>query len=270
MTDFFPWRPQLRARLRRLETWDSKRREAGWQKRYEKSRAKKRTKELKRTRKTVSLARGLKDFRKKRGLSQEQLSKELGINRRSLCNYESGLRPVPGDVLEKVVSRGDVELSDIFGLAPEAPHIEHRFDDARLAISLLAACLEEHRSGPLDEIITEVIVRTGNWPRSLKLTEHSVKRIAARLMHDMAQRQWDAEVQKEMDDANFVSELLKGPTDKALAESVDLQFHLLQQSYATGDDRQFEAAITRVAAARRKLSTGVLELVYSQEDHPAV
>ena len=58
MTDHFPWRTRNRAKLRRLETWDSKRRDKAWQERHEIARAKDRAEELERTRKSPSLARG--------------------------------------------------------------------------------------------------------------------------------------------------------------------------------------------------------------------
>lgn len=250
-----------RGALRRAETWGSKQRQAGWQKRYEKKRALDRAKELKPPRKQASLAKGLTAYRKQRNLSRTALAKELGIERRTLYNYETGAFPVPGNIVEKIISRGDVELSDIFGLAPEAPHIFRRFDDARLALSLFAACLEEYRTGSIDEIVTEVVLKTGEWPFSVRRTEHSIKRVAQRITEELGEREISEELDKELSDPNYRSHLSEDQTEVALAESMDLQFQFLQQAYASGDERLFGQALIRVEAARRMKSSGILEMI---------
>jgi transcriptional regulator with XRE-family HTH domain len=254
--------------LRRLETWDQKQREAAWQKRYEISLAEKRTKELKRTRKPASLAKGIADYRKKRGLSRTDFADELGVTRRSLYNYETGATPVPGDIVEKIVTRGDVELSDIFGLRPEAPHRRCRLDDARLAISLFAACLKAYRSAPVDKVITHVLLKVADWPLSVRRTDHSIKRVAQRLTDDLADEEMAEELDKELKNPSYESLILAGDSDEALAESVEQQFQLLQQSYATGDDEQFDQALTRVTEVRRMKANGVLDMIRERMAEP--
>jgi transcriptional regulator with XRE-family HTH domain len=247
--------------LRRLETWDQKQREAAWQKRYEISLAEKRTKELKRTRKPASLAKGIADYRKKRGLSRTDFADELGVTRRSLYNYETGVTPVPGDIVEKIVTRGDVELSDIFGLRPEVPHRRCRLDDARLAISLFAACLKAYRSAPVDKVVAHVVLKVVEWPLSVRRTDHSIKRVAQRLTDDLADEEAAEELDRELKDPHYRSPMLAGDNVEALAESVEQQFQLLQQSYATGDDEQFNQALTRVTEVRRMKANGVLDMI---------
>lgn len=251
--------------MRRSATWDGKRRQAGWQKRYEKKRSLARAKELKRTRKAASLARGLVAYRKKRKISCSAFAQELGIDRRTLYNYENGSFPVPGNIIEKIIVRGDVELSEIFGLPPESPHIFGRFDDARLAISLFVACLEEYRAGSVDEIATEVVLKTGEWPRSVKRTEHSVRRVAERITYELSEREREEELDKVCKDPNYRSPALEGLTEEDLADSTDLQFHVLQQAYATANDDIFDQAVVRVRAARRMKSNRVLELVTAND-----
>lgn len=170
-------------------------------------------------------------------MSQSVLAEELGITRRSLYTYETGIHPVPGNIVEKIISRGDVELSDIFGLPPEVPHISCRFDDARLAISLLAACLEEYRAGPIDEIVTEVVLKTGEWPLTRRRTEHSINRVASRVISDLSDRLIQEELDRKLIDNDYQSSPLDSPTDEDLAASGEMQFNLIQQAYATGNWR---------------------------------
>lgn len=255
-----------RAKMRRAETWDRKQRQAGWQKRYEKSRALDRAKALRRTRKPASLAEGLAAYRKKRNLSRTAFASELGIDRRTLYNYENGSFPVPGNIVEQIIVRGDVELSEIFGLPPEDPHIFRKLDNARLAISLFIACLEEYRTGPIDEIVTEVVLKTAEWPPSVRRTEQSIKRVAQRITEEVSEREMAEELDKELKDPNYRSPALHDRTDVDLAESTDMQFHLLQQAYASGDDALFDQAVIRVVAARRVKSNGMLELIRADDD----
>lgn len=255
-----------RAKLRRAETWDRKQRQVGWQKRYENRRAEERAKELKRTRKPASLAKGLAAYRKKRNLSRTDFAEELGIDRRTLYNYENGFFPVPGNILEQIILRGDVELSELFGLPPEAPHIFGRFDDARLAISLFVACLEYHRAGPIDQIVAGVVLKTGEWPQSVRRTENSIRRVAQRITDEVCEREMAEELNNELNDPNYYSAALDGSTDLELADDTDLQFHFLQQAYATGDDRLFDQTVTRVEAARRMKTSGIPELTKSNSD----
>ena len=251
-----------RSKMRRAETWDGKQRQAAWKKRYEKSRALDRAKALKRTRQPASLAKGLVAYRKKRKLSRTDFANELGIDRRTLYYYENGSFPVPGNV-EKIIIRGDVELSEIFGLPPEAPHISGRFDDARLAINLFVACLEKHRAGSVDEIVAEVVLKTGGWPSSVKQTEQSIKQIAQRITDEVSEREMAEELDKELKDPNYSSPVLRGEAGMELADNTDMQFHVLQQAYATGDEALFDQAVISVGAARRMKSNGFLRIVRS-------
>ncbi len=53
------------------------------------------------------VARNLRKFREAAGYTQKQVGTALGLDRSAYANYESGIREVPYDVLEKV--------SDLFG-----------------------------------------------------------------------------------------------------------------------------------------------------------
>lgn len=180
--------------LKRLETWDEKQRQAAWLDRREKRLAKDRKRELKRVRRKPSLSKGLRYYRVSLGISRTQFAAEVGVTRRALYNYEAGTRPIPGDLLERIVARGDVELSDIFGLPPEPSTTSSRFDDARLAISLLAACIEEYPSVPFDTLVAYVVAQTGTWPSSIRKTEASIKRVAQWITNEIAEDELQTEI----------------------------------------------------------------------------
>ncbi|GFE52097.1 hypothetical protein So717_38500 [Roseobacter cerasinus] len=64
------------------------------------------------------------------------------------------------------------------------------------------------------------------------------------------------------------SPILAGDSDEALADSVEQQFQLLQQSYATGNDEQFDQALTRVTEVRRMKANGVLDMIRERMAEP--
>lgn len=205
-------------------------------------------------------------YRKSRRLSRTDFADELGIARKSLYNYETGKTPIPSDLLEKIIARGDIELSDIFGLPPEAPTRSCRFDDARLAISLLAACFEEYPAVSIDDVVSEIVLRIGHWPSSRRRTEHSVKRVARWIVDEISEREAQAELNKEVKDGNYQSKLFRDMTDYELGNSAEHQIHLIRQSFASGDEEQFDEAITRVASVRRMKSNGMLDLLSDAYD----
>lgn len=44
----------------------------------------------------------LKKIREKNGFTQEKLAKAIGLNRSTYSNYESGIRDIPYDVVERI------------------------------------------------------------------------------------------------------------------------------------------------------------------------
>ncbi|MEM6340140.1 MAG: hypothetical protein AAF729_03245 [Pseudomonadota bacterium] len=90
--------------------------------------------------------------------------------------------------------------------------------------------MEEHRAGPVDEIAAEVVLKTGEWPQSVRRTENSIRRVAQRINDEVSGHEMAEELDKELKDPNYHSPALHGVTDLELADNIDLQFHFLQQA----------------------------------------
>lgn len=174
------------SRRRRRNTWNAKHQTKALQGSYEDRLAAQRQALLAASRASPSIANGLKNYRQSLGLSQTAFAKKFGITRRTLFNYENGIRAVSGELLEHIVARGDVELSDIFGLPPEPATKTLRLDDARLALDLYAACKVEYPSAPDEDVRAYVVSETANWPVSLKRTDLAIKRVARRAMNQLS------------------------------------------------------------------------------------
>lgn len=141
-----------------------------------------RVKELKKARKTPSLARGLTAYRKATGLTRTELAEQLEINRFTLRNYEQGKRPIPGDVLEKMVAQGDFELSDLFGLPPEPASPTQRLADAKLCIDALEVCRADFPDEFDDDAKFFIASEVVRWPVSVRRTRRNIERFVYRTL----------------------------------------------------------------------------------------
>jgi hypothetical protein len=109
--------------------------------------------------------------------------------------------------------------------------------------------------------VAHVVLKVVEWPLSVRRTDHSIKRVAQRLTDDLADEEAAEELDRELKDPHYRSPMLAGDNVEALAESVEQQFQLLQQSYATGDEEQFDQALIRVTEVRRMKANGVLDMI---------
>ncbi|MGZ2258538.1 helix-turn-helix domain-containing protein [Roseobacter sp. A03A-229] len=173
---------------RRRATWAAKRQTRALEDSVEQKQVSNRQRALVSSRRNLSIARGLRAYRKFLGLSQADFAVQFGITRRALYNYEKGLRSVSGDLLERIVARGDIELSDVFGLSPEPATVAVRLDDARTAIDLYRACSAEYPSASHEDIRAYVASETANWPVTLKKTKKNLCNVAKRLMEELSEQ----------------------------------------------------------------------------------
>lgn len=146
---------------------------------------KERIKELEPIRRSPSIADGLTSYRKKTGLSRTEFAEKFGVARRALFNYENGARAVPGDLLERIVARGDVELSDVFGLPPEPATRRLRIADAKLVIEVLEAFRAMYPNAIDDDAKFFIAYRTAQWPTDAKRTPKSIERFISRIVNEM-------------------------------------------------------------------------------------
>ena len=56
----------------------------------------------------------IKELRKERGMSQETFAYESGIDRRYMSDIENGKRNISIDILERIVDKLGIRLSDLF------------------------------------------------------------------------------------------------------------------------------------------------------------
>lgn len=64
----------------------------------------------------------LAKLRRKKGLTQEEVSKRLGIPRSTLGNYEKGRREPNLDTVRKFASFYEVSFDELFGYTPKIVH----------------------------------------------------------------------------------------------------------------------------------------------------
>ncbi|OAN82402.1 hypothetical protein A8B78_08070 [Jannaschia sp. EhC01] len=141
--------------------------------------------ELKTTRDAPSIAKGLTSYRKMTGLPRTKFAKEFGVTRRALFNYEKGNRAVPGDLLECIVARGDVELSDILGLPPEPPTRTLRIADAKLAIDVFEAFRAKYPEVVDEDVKFFIAFEVARWPMTFKRTPKAMERVATKIMRSI-------------------------------------------------------------------------------------
>ena len=56
----------------------------------------------------------IKELRKAKGMSQETFAYESGIDRRYMSDIENGKRNISIDILERIVDKLGIRLSDLF------------------------------------------------------------------------------------------------------------------------------------------------------------
>lgn len=176
------------SRTRRRETWDSKKRSSLWSESYQSKLKAERTSLLAAQRVKPSLASGLKHYRLSLGMSRIEFAEVFGISRRALYNYESGRRAVGGDLLEKIVKRGDVELTELFGLPSEPAQLDAQLSQARLSIDLFRACLAAYERADIQDVRAFVAIEVAKWPQSVPKTELNIRRVAERVMNELAEQ----------------------------------------------------------------------------------
>ena len=144
-----------------------------------------RIRELEPIRRSPSIAEGLVRYRKELGLSRTEFAKEFGVARRALFNYENGTRAVPGYLMERIVARGDVELSDVFGLPPEPASRRLRIADAKLVIEVFETFRARYPDAIDDDAKFFIAFETAQWPISVKRTPKSIERFISRIIDKM-------------------------------------------------------------------------------------
>jgi transcriptional regulator with XRE-family HTH domain len=85
---------------------------------------------IKNTENIVQLGSNICESRKSIGITQVELASVLGINKRTLCSYEKGLRRVPIDLLPSIASTLKVSVDQLLGL--QTLDIDGRSSDAKL------------------------------------------------------------------------------------------------------------------------------------------
>lgn len=66
----------------------------------------------------VKIGDNIKKYRKNKKMTQEQLSKEVGISKNGLWNYENNVRDVPASVLNKIADVLRISTDDLLGAKP--------------------------------------------------------------------------------------------------------------------------------------------------------
>lgn len=66
----------------------------------------------------MDIGNKIKNIRKKDSLTQIEFSKQIGISRNALINYEKGTRTPPVDVLLKIASYFDEPISELMNTTP--------------------------------------------------------------------------------------------------------------------------------------------------------
>lgn len=67
-------------------------------------------------------ARHLAAWRRNRGLTQEQLASRMNVNKSTISRYESGLRDMDQETLERIASALDIKPVALFYAPTDPPH----------------------------------------------------------------------------------------------------------------------------------------------------
>lgn len=68
---------------------------------------------------------GLAKLRKRKKLTQIEVSKLVGIQRTTLCNYENGKREPDFETIKKLASFYDVSMDELFGHTPKIDQVRN-------------------------------------------------------------------------------------------------------------------------------------------------
>lgn len=147
-----------------------------------------RIKLLQKSRGEASLARGIKNYRERMELSRSEMAKGLGITRRALFNYEEGKRSFPGDLLEKILRRGDTELHEFFAVPSEPVDGERRRIEAQLAIALFRQCKEAFPQAEDADLQNLAADKAACWQENLKATPKNIGEVVARAINELKDR----------------------------------------------------------------------------------
>ncbi|WP_424978414.1 helix-turn-helix domain-containing protein [Leisingera sp. S232] len=147
-------------------------------------------------RKHICVSEGLIRCRKQRKLNQTDFANFLGISRRALVNYENGRRAVGGDVLEKILADGEIEMHDIFNLNPDPVPISTRLEIAELTAKLIAACRDECPNIDIGKVLSLVPRTVAHWPKSRRTSCKNIEKAALEILDDVghweeAEAYWD-------------------------------------------------------------------------------
>lgn len=147
-------------------------------------------------RKHICVSEGLIRCRKQQKLNQTDFANFLGISRRALVNYESGRRVVGGDVLEKILADGQIELHELFNLNPDPVPISTRLEIAELTVKLITACRDECPNVDTDKVLSLVPHVVAQWPKSRRTSRKNIEKAASKILDDIdeweaAEEYWD-------------------------------------------------------------------------------
>ncbi len=128
-------------------------------------------------------------------MTRDEFAEAIGITRRALYNYETGQRSVPGDLIEKIARKGDLELHEIFGSSFENAPIEQRKSDAALAIQLYKSLkdrfseagdtVHSHIEADDTDIQRAAAAAAASWPVNVKITKKSVANVTKRVAEEL-------------------------------------------------------------------------------------
>lgn len=101
----------------------------------------------------------LREERERLGLSQEALGKQLGVDRRTIYNYEQERNPIPTDFLSAFgQSGGDLDYV-VFGRTQASPPADDAEAVRRAVMFAAEFCREpDGRPRPIDDEVVEWIV----------------------------------------------------------------------------------------------------------------
>ena len=114
--------------------------------------------------KSIIIGQNISEARKAKGISQVDLAKLLGVNKRTLSAYEKGVCRIPAPKLAEITTILKVSSDILLGVSDT--NIDGRSIDARLAKKIAKLSDEENRSRILEES-TCTTVRTGRIPIDL-------------------------------------------------------------------------------------------------------
>ena len=107
----------------------------------------------------MTIGERIKQARKEKGISQEELGKHLGIGKSSVCEWESGKRPIPIDTMESISEVLEVPVPVLMGWEMESNQTVAALDLSPEALAL--ARRYDEIQDPLDRKMVECAVNIG-------------------------------------------------------------------------------------------------------------